>query len=113
MNVFIVIDMYQLLKEPKNVLLRLKIESSIGSAKIQEIDVSNHSEAKVGSTRNDAMNFILKAKRPLIQDQGHSERLEDAEYDRDFFPLGIRKDLDLPSGVKYSRGRGVFIKRKC
>lgn len=38
-------------------------------------------------------------------------RQKPAEIDREFFPLGIRTDLDLPPDVQYSKGRGIFLKK--
>ena len=58
------------------------------------------------------MNFLVKSRQKKVMKikETASNSSTDDDFDDKCLPLGVMVDPDLPPDIKYSRGRGVFLK---
>ena len=66
------------------------------------------------STRNreEVMNYLVKSRQKKVMKikETASNYSTDDDFDEECLPMGVMVDPNLPPDIKYSRGRGVFLK---
>ena len=97
--------------QDKKILLRNTKSAS------PELDENCQFKDDENDPKEEVMNFLSKVRQKkamkIIKEKEAAESAELDEFDREFFgPIGVMKDPNLPPGVKYSWGRGIFLHRK-
>ena len=57
--------------------------------------------------------FLVKSRQKQemkIKETDSNYSTDSTDFDEECFPMGVMVDPNLPPDIKYSRGRGVFLK---